>query len=333
MPFRTKKNCIAALGLLAFLLAGACTTTTTKHSQDSAAAEVAASGKGDLLTPLETIEGGTVGNLLTGSRDTRFRRPVALAVRGDWIYVLDAGQQLIFQYERSLHRLHTLIDLRGLVTGDPADIYVDNNFTVYIADSFGSRVLHFDSRGHLREVFQNPLNLSRPQVISVDESTGYLYVADTLFDHILVFNNAGQAVTALGGRGDEPGQFLNITAMALGPDGIYIGARVGDHLQVLSRNGDYRYSLPDDKLSFPTAIALDERDRLVFVSDFIDNTIKVFHDRKLVATYGGSGGTPGRFRHITDLWVDDGRLFVADSLNGRIQVLLINPQALNRSGM
>jgi len=336
MPFGTQKNGLAALGLSLLLLAllGACGTIPGHGGgQEPAVMTAPVPGANGLLTPVETIDGGTVGNMLTGSRDTRFRRPVSVAVRGNWIYVLDAGQQFIYRYDRSLHRLQILIDLRGWVSGDPADMFVDIDQSVYVADSFGSRVLHFDPDGHLQQILQDPLNMSRPQVLSVDDSTGYLYVADTLFDHILVFNQAGQAITALGGRGEEPGHFLNITAMALGHDGIYVGARVGGRVELLSPNGEYRYSLSAESLRFPTAIALDERDQLVFISDFLDNTIKVFHDRKLVASYGGNGSVPGRFRQITDLWVDDGQLFVADSLNGRIQVLSINPQALSQSAM
>jgi hypothetical protein len=49
--------------------------------------------------------------------------------------------------------------------------------------------------------------------------------------------------------------------------------------------------------------------------------IKVFDGDVLVDVIGGHGAAPGRFSRIMSLWIDEGNLYVADSLNRRIQVL------------
>ncbi len=47
-----------------------------------------------------------------------------------------------------------------------------------------------------------------------------------------------------------------------------------------------------------------------------------------MAKIGGVGGAPGSFNGIAGLSVADDLLFVADSLNARVQIMLINPSAL-----
>jgi len=47
----------------------------------------------------------------------------------------------------------------------------------------------------------------------------------------------------------------------------------------------------------------------------------------LLATVGGTGASPGRFKGITDVALESGFLYVADSLNGRIQVFKVTSGA------
>ena len=46
----------------------------------------------------------------------------------------------------------------------------------------------------------------------------------------------------------------------------------------------------------------------------------------------GHGSAPGRFRRITDLWLDGNVLYVADSLNGRIQMLSLTSEVSPPAG-
>ncbi len=285
----------------------------------------------EILTYWETIRGGigspdtTMGNamtFLTGGDHIQFIRPVALTVRGEYLYVVDMGLELVLRYNLVTGRIEKLVELRGITGGDVADIYVTKDYTFYLTDTFGSRVLHFDRRGRLQRTISSKLNMVRPVAVVEDEPTGNILVADGEFDQVLVFNQLGDLFTAIGGRGSEPGRFLNITAMAVGPDGFYIAARVGEHVQVLTRDGDYLYSLEQGGVVFPLAMAASD-DFRVFVSDYLDDTIKVFERGRHVASIGGTGVTPGRFKRITDLWLEDSFLYIADSLNGRIQVMRV----------
>ena len=265
-----------------------------------------------------------MGNDFVGNLNQRLQRPVAVAVRDHNLYIVDAGRDLLYLYDDFSKRMSVLKDLRGVVTGDVPDIYVAADRSYYLADAGGRQVLHFDRSGRLLQTFKDSLNLARPVAVSVDEATGDVYVADGLFDHVLVFNSAGDLWRMIGDRGMEDGEFLNITAMTRGPDGVYVTARLGKRGQVLDQNsGAFRYAFDDDTIVFPNGIAVDKMDDRAYVSDFFDNSIKIFKHGHLLATVGGTGASPGRFKGITDVTLESGFLYVADSLNGRIQVFRI----------
>lgn len=295
------------------------------------APEQAIPTESDILVYWETIRGGYAGadsrlmsaaDKITGGDYIQLVRPVALSVRDRYIYIVDDGLGLVLRYDKTTARMERMLELTGVTSGEAADIHVSRDLSFYVTDTFGSRVLHYSEHGKLLRTFQNKLNMVRPIAVSEDQASGNILVADAYFDHLLVFSPPGELIGAVGGRGDEPGQFLNITTMAAGPDGFYVGARVGQHVQVLSPQGEYLYSLDQSGIVFPFAMAVDEN-FFVFLGDYIDNTIKVYLRGKYLTSIGHSGVGPGEFKRIADLAVDGGFLYAADSLNGRIQVLKV----------
>lgn len=270
------------------------------------------------LSEWEVIRGGFVGNALTGVVQENFLRPVAVAARGEYVYVVDAGRNAVLRYDRANGRLEAVLDLKGEARGEVADIYVNPDFSFYLADPDGSRVLLYDRSGHLLQTFQNRLNMAKPVAV-VAMGNDHIVVADGHYDYLIEFNGAGTMVATYAGRGLEPGEFLNIMTMTTGPDGFYVGSRVGRKVQVISREGAYRYSFEEGTALFPAAIVVDEENRS-YVADYMDDKIKVFDRGRLVAAVGQHGVAPGQFKRISDLWLDEQFLYIADSLNGRVQI-------------
>ncbi len=277
----------------------------------------------------EVIEGGVIGgNLVTGTEYLRLMRPVAVAVRGPNVFIVDDGLGKLLLYHRDTGRFQQLQDLRRIVSGSVSDIYVSPDLSYYLADYDGGRVLHFDRDGRLVRTFEDAINLGRPVAVAVDEASGYIFIADGFNDDVLVYNRAGLLNGAIGQRGDGPGRFRRITAFALGPDGYYVATRFGEsRIQVLAEDGRFRKFFQKDTVIFPISIVVDES-RRAFVGDYLTNTIRVFEDGAYVYSLGRSGSAPGQFKRITDLWLEDGFLYVADGLNGRIQVLRATPENL-----
>lgn len=274
---------------------------------------------------------GTVGQfrrLAVGTvEEVVLRQPVAVGGVDDVLYIVDAALKIVFQYDLTSKLFRPIREIGEHFVGDPGNIYVAKDHSFYVVDMLGKQVLHFAEDGSLLNRFQDLANLSRPTDVVVDELTGNVFVADGSFSHVVVFDSFGKATRALGRRGTGPGRFQAITALTVGADGLYIFDRLATPpVQVLTWDGAFRYSFGEEALTYPIAATVD-RDQRVYVSEQADNTLRVFQDGKLLMTFGGVGSAPGRFRMATGLWVNGGRLYVADSLNRRVQILQINPDA------
>jgi len=268
------------------------------------------------------IDGGLEGSNLFGQKHVRFVRPVQVAARGNFVFVVDAGSQLLYRYDLSRDQLEVVMDLRGVTAGEVSDIYVYQDHSFLLVDPDSGRVLHFNRNGRLIRTIEDRLNLIRPVAVTYDEEMGRVLIADGSSDDILVFTTTGQLQGVIGSRGVSEGKFLNITAITTGGTGIYVTARLGHRVQVMGRDGSHVNTFQPDTVVFPLAIAVD-RGLNTFVSDYLDNSIKVFRDGLFLESIGGSGAGPGRFKRISDLWYDGGFLYAVDSLNGRIQILRV----------
>ena len=266
---------------------------------------------------------GTFKRLLIGPGDEiRFVNPVAVGGVDNYLYIVDAGQRVVFRYDTITLEIQPIGSVGFHFVGDPGNIYVAKDRTFYIVDSVGKQVIKFDEQGNVLQTFTDLANLSRPIDVTVDEVTEEVYVADGSFSHIVIFNKFGKALRSVGRRGTGPGRFRAITSVSKGPDGLYVVDRLELPVQVITMDGDYKYSFGSSYQVFPTAIAVTE-DRVAYVADKSDNTIRIYQDAELLAVVGGTGSAPGRFRLITGLWINNGLLYVADSMNKRIQVMTI----------
>jgi hypothetical protein len=319
MSLRIARSHLAALSLAcAGLLLQSCAVTEPGSARLAGALEA----RGALW---QVIDGGLTGhgNMMTGPDQVMFLQPVAVAARGHLVYIIDVGHRQLFRYDARIDRLERALDLRGVVSGNDADLYLARDLSVFIADTDGARVLHYDRNGRLVKVIEDRRNITRPVSVRVNDNTGYIFIADGNNDGVLVYNPAGLPEGAFGGRGRGPGKFTSITALAQGPQGYYIGTRLGEHrVQVMGFDGGWLESLQPDTVTFPTAIAVGP-DGLIYVADYLADDIKVYDGAALVDVIGGHGAAPGRFSRITSLWIDEGLLYVADSLNRRIQVLTL----------
>ena len=270
---------------------------------------------------------GQFQRMIIGSEDEiKLIEPVAVGGTEGLLYIVDAGAKIVYKYDLAVNEITPVRDIAVHFKGNMGNIYVAKDRSFYLVDSIGKQVLHFSELGELKTRFQDYANLSRPIDVLVDEESGDVLVADGSFSHIIVFNELGKTVRAIGQRGNGPGRFRAITSIASGADGLFLLDRLELPAQVISMDGEYQYSFGESDLIFPTAIAVD-RDQRVYISDRSDNTIRVYQHGQLLMKFGGGGSAPGRFRIITGLYVSGDLLYVADSLNERVQVLRINPNA------
>jgi len=316
---RKRRFCVNLVASVATLALAGCAMTGAGTAGDAAAQR-------ELLQPWIELTGASLGAPLglpgfAGSGAAGYvalRQPTAISARGNDVYLVDAGLHRIFRYDRARQ---TLAPFTSLAADAGMSVYAAPDLSVYVADPARNQVLHFAWDGAPLPPLNSPGNLGRPISVIMDEGRGQLLVADGLYAQIIAFNSLGRPLSVI-----KPQRVRALAAMAQGPDGIYVVDRLARQVVVLGQDGAFRYAFGADSLADPGAIAVN-RDNFVFVGDNFDQTVKVYRSGRLVARVGGVGVAPGRFNGVAGLAVDGGMLYVADSLNARVQIMLITPQA------
>jgi DNA-binding beta-propeller fold protein YncE len=90
---------------------------------------------------------------------------------------------------------------------------------------------------------------------------------------------------------------------------------VGNHLATFGRHGD-----GSGDFAQPKGLAVDQEGH-VYVADALFDRVQIFDsDGNYLLAFGGTGAKAGDFWLPAGLFIADGRIFVADSYNRRVQV-------------
>lgn len=178
---------------------------------------------------------------------------------------------------------------------------------------------------------KSSLDLLRPQQM-VTDNRGKIYITDPGLQSIFVFDeNLGEFVVW-----NE--RSLNIPlpspiGVAHAEDSIWVTDSELALIYQLSLGGEVINSFGHEVLERPTGIAYDPVNRRFYISDTAAGDIKLFSTGgELLDIWGGAGTGEGQFNHPTYLVYRLGRLYVADSLNARIQILDRQGQFLQSVG-
>ncbi len=172
-------------------------------------------------------------------------------------------------------------------------------------------------------VFGEPeyFELRRP-VSGLTDNRGWIYVVDASHKAIVVFNMAERRIDVW--RNAAVGQ-LFVSPVAIAEDGsggfLVTDSELAEVIR-LNKNGEPVGRFGKGVLARPTGITRDPRDNVVYVADTREHNIKAFSlDGKLIDVLGSPGKEMGRFNSPTYLTFRENQLYVADTLNFRVQVL------------
>lgn len=161
------------------------------------------------------------GNLVAVLGSDVLDRPTGLAAdheRG-LIYVADTRRH-------EIKVLDTLGNLVGLVGGPGSGIAEFNaptylafaNGLLYVSDTLNARVQVIDpDTGPVRTVGKRGLyvgDLTRPKGVAVDGDEN-LYVIESYYDHLLIYDNKGDLLLSIGGSGKLAGRFFQPAGIAI----------------------------------------------------------------------------------------------------------------------
>jgi sugar lactone lactonase YvrE len=232
-------------------------------------------------------------------------RGLAIDQVNDWVYVVDAAGPKIHKFDLNGNPL-LMWGAAGSGPGQFIDggreLTVDNEGKVWVSDMPGYRVQVFNSNG--KYVFERPFpalpppdgGFNGPRGVAVD-GNGNVFVTDTYNQRVQKLGPDGSFITKWGERGRGPYAFNYARLLDNDP-----------------RNGD------------------------IVVVDTDNHVVKKYtNSGTFIWEKGGPGNTGGtvlgKFKNPHAVEVGpDGRIYVADSRNARIQVLSADGNALYAFG-
>jgi len=167
--------------------------------------------------------------------------------------------------------------------------------------------------------------LGEPYGMAVD-SKGNLYIADQKVGAIFIFNTETRDLELI--KNKTHGHFVRIIGLAMDDnDRLFVSDPALGHVLVFNAQHKAEDVITDGLVE-PGGLAIDTENRLLYVADVNQDQVLVYDaDSLKLKRRIGTGGqkhaltTPGDFARPAGMAVDhDGNLYVADSLNNRIEI-------------
>lgn len=215
------------------------------------------------LPGVDTAGRASFGGL--GSRPGQFSAPIDIEAGPDGsLYVIDSATGLLQRFDAGGNFLAAIDLLQDDTEASQAwGLAVSDDGRVYVADTFGWRVLAFDGalRGRRLAFGEPPLldgeppgpyQLFGPRDLAVD-ATGNLWVSDTGHARIVVYTSAGEYLREIAGpfnpetlaRGSGSAEFSEPVGIDVAPNGeIVIADMWNARVQILDASGAYLREFP-----------------------------------------------------------------------------------------
>ncbi|OQY59471.1 MAG: hypothetical protein B6245_06495 [Desulfobacteraceae bacterium 4572_88] len=269
-----------------------------------------------------------------GEGDGEFLSPKGIAIdRMGSVYVADSETHCIQKFEEDGNQYEFVSKWcggeNGVELNSPRDIVIDDNNIMYVADEGDNSIQVFD------------LNKEQDQYvgkwgedserISLEERMNQLI--DDYLELIQAYRMNFRALTDMLRylpTSVENGTFKNPKSIAVDSNGhIYVADSGNQRIQKLKSDGEFLskwtgIGKKEGMFQLPLGIAVykENGEEYICVADTGNHRIQVFRrkDGRHIRTWGSEGKSLGQFEFPGDVAVDeDGNIYVADTLNARIQ--------------
>ena len=156
-----------------------------------------------------------------GSKEI-FEKPVAVAVDGKRIYVVDMDKEQLFILDRDTGHVIKIIGEKGEFF-KPSHVTVGPSGNVFVTDAFHFVIKKFSPDGK----FLNAIGFhgdqiggfARPKGVAVDKN-GRLYAVDAAFENVQIFDDQGRILLFFGGPGSALGNLYLPSGIAIDDNNI-----------------------------------------------------------------------------------------------------------------
>lgn len=267
------------------------------------------------LKPVQTIGA-------QGSGPGQFQQPHAVAVGANGrIFVADTGNKRV-QILGADGEFITAIEGGEQKFADPFDVVVTSSGELIVLDSEDGWLFRFDQDGKPLGRMAGPsAQLFHPRGFSIDAQNNF-YVADTGGARIVKLSSDGQRLQVFGAKGTGKGQFSQPSAAVMDDLGVLFATDVlNKRIEAFGVDGKFLFDFPiplADPYNGPhIAVAPDQT--LLVTAPEPHKLQRYGRDGKLLGEWGGPGQQLGQFRQPTGIRMYDNTLWIADTLNHRVQ--------------
>ncbi len=305
-----------------------------------------------LLTPAPSQAGPTFEYVTTfgsqGSGTGQFVGPQGIAFDSlERLWVPDAANHRVQVFDDSANHLFTFGQF-GTADGrfqQPFDVAFDAAGNAYICDRYNHRVQVFDSSGNFLRKWGSQGSgdgqFEEPWGIALD-SSDFVYVTERTGNRVQKFTSDGDFVVGWGGEGPGPGQFVRPRGIAFVNGQIVVTGSTDDRIQIFQTDGTYVtefggvHGEDPGEFHHPAIVkegVLDSVGHLYILCWHNHFPNKGGHNARIQKfafpgiyqmEYAAQNGTgPEEFSHAQGLAIhpSNGRLYISDTLNHRIQVI------------
>lgn len=190
-----------------------------------------------------------------------------------------------------------------------------------------ARVQRFNSNGEFETEWKMPAKDSGKPVGLTIHPDGRVFVADTHYHRVIVYDRDGKELARFGGvQGNGDGEFQLPTDVTFDKDGFIYVSEYNGNDRITRWTPDYKFhstvaigDIAGKPLARPAAIFVDDEQTL-WVADACNHRILRFTlDGQLLTQFGQMGTEPGQLRYPYDLDIRDGILLICEYGNSRLQ--------------
>ena len=262
---------------------------------------------------------------------TGLKRPYGIAVCDNgYIVVAECGAHCVTIVNKEGKKVRSF-GIRGTMGGQfeyPRGVAITNNKHILVTDDHRLQKLTFDGVC-VQSVGSNKrgrgqLHFNTPRGISVQSTTGLVFVADSLNNCIQVFNSDLTYAHSITLNGDK--QFNSPFDVSIDSDGYVYVAEWENHCitkltttgEFITRIGSVGYA--PGQLYCPSSLTINNN--LVYVSEYGNHRVSVFDTKgTFLHCFGKRGSGKGEFYSPYGITTDTfGNLYVSDFYNNRLVV-------------
>jgi len=208
----------------------------------------------------------------------------------------------------------------------PRAIAAEPGGAVFVVDKSG-RIQRFASDGTFELGWPMPESAKGKPVGMTVHPDGRLFVADTHYHRVMVFDRDGLFLDSFGQQGSGDGEFELPTDVAIDANGfVYVGEYQGnDRITKWSPDLEFITALGEQpiegyRLARPAGIDIDDEQTLWIADACNHRIVRMSLDGEVLATFGEFGDEPGQMRYPYDICVTpENAIMVCEYEGNRLQ--------------